>query len=66
MISPMPIETLPSWKALNKDFPRSETSQDLKYVIVAGATILAVLLATYVIVNYQQENSKEQLPEENA
>jgi len=65
MISPMPIETLPSWKTLNKDFPRSKTSQDLRYVIVAGATILVVLLATYVIANHQQENSKEQLPAES-
>jgi hypothetical protein len=65
MVSPMPLDTLPSWLAKNKDLPKPADTQHLKYGIVAGATLLVALLATYVILNYQQENSKEQLPEEN-
>jgi hypothetical protein len=66
MVSPMPVDTLPSWLAKNKDLPKPADTQHLKYLMIGGVALLALLFATYVIVNHQQENSKEQLPEENA
>ena len=40
MIKTMAIETLPSWKALNKDYPRKDFSQESNYIVIAVAAIL--------------------------
>lgn len=58
MISPMPIENLPSWKAINNDYPVTENSQDLNYVII-GATLIVASVVAYIIINNQKENNKE-------
>lgn len=58
MISPMPIENLPSWKAINNDYPVTEHSQDLNYVII-GVTLIVASVVAYIIINNQKENNKE-------
>jgi hypothetical protein len=60
MIKTMAIETLPSWKALNKDDPRKDFSQESNYIVIAVAAILITSLAAVLIVNYQNEKSLEE------
>ncbi|MFT5145482.1 MAG: hypothetical protein ACI9H1_000188 [Polaribacter sp.] len=60
MIKTMAIETLPSWKALNKDYPRKDFSQESNYIVIAVAAILITSLAAVLIVNYQNEKSLEE------
>jgi hypothetical protein len=56
----MAIETLPSLKALNKDYPRKDFSQESNYIVIAVAAILITSLAAVLIVNYQNEKSLEE------
>ena len=60
MIKTMAIETLPSWKVLNKDYPRKDFSQESNYIVIAVAAILITSLAAVLIVNYQNEKSLEE------
>ena len=60
MIKTMDVETLPSWKALNKDYPRNDFSQESNYILIAVTAILITSLAAVLIVNYQNEKSLEE------
>ncbi|MDB9732352.1 hypothetical protein OAA96_00970 [Polaribacter sp.] len=61
MREPMTIESLPSWKALNKEYPRKDFSQDAKYITISVVAVLITFLVAYVIVNNQKENDEKEI-----
>lgn len=64
MISPMPVDELPSFIEKNKDIEPLVNDPWLKYIIVGGVLILAVVITTAVI-RKNQQNSNTKTTEEN-
>lgn len=61
MREPMAIESLPSWMADNKDYPRENYLKESNYIMIAVAAILMTSLVAVLIVNYKKEKTKKDI-----
>ena len=64
MISPMPVDELPSFIEKTKDIEPLVNNPWLKYIIVGGVLILAVVISAAIIGKHQQ-NSNTKTTKEN-
>ena len=63
MISPMPVDELPSFIEKNKDIEPLVNDPWLKYIIVGGVLILAVVISAAIIGKHQQNRNTKTIEE---
>ncbi len=64
MISPMPVDELPSFIAKSNEIGQPGNNPWLKYIIVGGILLLGVVFSA-AIIGKKQQNSKPTKTEEN-